>query len=513
MLEPVLVPLLKGEAKDNILAHPSWGLILDCKDRQNHIYEDLNTWARSATCATASFQKGTTNITTMVGLNNTVSASSVDLTKTVTFPKDGLYRIEIEVYRSASSNGTVSFYDGATLIDDVKQLQYPYAHYERIVYPVRHYASGAHSLKLSLTKFAMVANMYIYPINRYVGGDVDDTDATDVLDVQRIQYTLSGHTDMDTCTIDLALKNEYWNDQNESFMVFGFTDSVTVLMGPTKRELEPVFGGYILGPTPSDDLSSVNLKCTNRFLDLMRRPTYHDFYIGTAPKDAATATQKYMKFSSVYKIIEYLSSTIDYPINDAGIPYSFGMNINFGNIEQFNDVKGFGLNRVYDTNFGYPAPSMKLTPGQIAGPFELVLWTGEQDIAVHNMFNMQYNVSGAGAKYPLEFDLKFTMYKAGDSPADVKDYIVRFTGKTKMANVIGSFTQNKVDTWPSLNFDLKTMFDKFANSTAYNLVKISLVGQISYQQTQKPLCSAIWIDQIYTYNSIELAPQLEIKWS
>ena len=122
------------------------------------------------------------------------------------------------------------------------------------------------------------------------------------------------------------------------------------------------------------------------------------------------------------------------------------------------------------------------------------------------MFNMDYYVSGAGVKYPLQFDLQFTMYQAGQTPDMALNYIVRFTGTGSRSNVIGSFKQDTLHSWPSLNFNLKALFDEFCYSTSYIVTKVSLVGTISSSQVSHPLCSAIWLDQIYSYSDAQQAP-------
>ena len=78
MLEPVLIPIFKDTPKANILQNPGWGVIIDCKDRQNTIYNDLTTWSRSATCITTTQEQGTTNLNQLVGLDATSAASTVD---------------------------------------------------------------------------------------------------------------------------------------------------------------------------------------------------------------------------------------------------------------------------------------------------------------------------------------------------------------------------------------------------------------------------------------------------
>ncbi len=103
------------------------GLIIDCKDRQNRIAQRLTDWDRSAACDVHSW-----NGNIIVGPSAAASApASVDLTKTYNFPSTGLYRMEIRVRKNATSQGTMTLFDGSTQIEESKSLNYKYDHYER----------------------------------------------------------------------------------------------------------------------------------------------------------------------------------------------------------------------------------------------------------------------------------------------------------------------------------------------------------------------------------------------
>ena len=148
MLSPYLVPIFQDAAPAQILQAPEWGLILDCKDRQNRMASHLNGWDRSATCDVHSW-----NGSTIIGPSAAASApASVDLTKTINFPSTGLYRIEIRVRKSPTTNGTMTLFDGSTQIEESKCLKSKSDHYERVIYGTRKFNSGNHNLKLTLTK-------------------------------------------------------------------------------------------------------------------------------------------------------------------------------------------------------------------------------------------------------------------------------------------------------------------------------------------------------------------------
>lgn len=157
MLSPYLIPIYQDAAPAQILEAPEWGLIIDCKDRQNRIAQRLTDWDRSAACDVHSW-----NGNIIVGPSAAASApASVDLTKTYNFPSTGLYRMEIRVRKNATSQGTMTLFDGSTQIEESKSLNYKYDHYERIIYGTRKYNAGIHNLKLTLTKSCFVESIFI----------------------------------------------------------------------------------------------------------------------------------------------------------------------------------------------------------------------------------------------------------------------------------------------------------------------------------------------------------------
>ena len=111
-----------------------------------------------------------------------------------------------------------------------------------VIYATRKYNSGIHNLKLTLTKSAYVESIYIYPIFRYTEEVFLQKIVTGILDVNKIEFTMNAMNELDTCFINMALKNSHWNGLNDSLMVFGFTDSVTLLFGEGKTDLATNLG-------------------------------------------------------------------------------------------------------------------------------------------------------------------------------------------------------------------------------------------------------------------------------
>ena len=91
---------------------------------------------------------------------------------------------------------------------------------------------------------------------------------------------------------------------------------------------------------------------------MYRVPTYHDFAIGLAPASDDTPQNTYLSFSNVFNLVEYLTTTLEYPINPAGIPFDYGMKIDFSTTNQFDDIQPGNFKKAYDTDFGTPKTLM-----------------------------------------------------------------------------------------------------------------------------------------------------------
>lgn len=490
------LPTLRGENYPLSYKNPYWSLIVDVKDGEN-IYDDyLRNWNRSASC-----DVNTWNGSTNVGLSNS-SASTVNLTKNVYFPKDGLYRVELRAPRRPSYGGLITLYDGSTQIEEFKSTWHTWEHYHYFQYGVRWFTKGTHALKINLTKPAYVDSIFIYPITRYEASKDNLIHPGNVrLDVSQIMWTMNAISELDTIDIDTTLKPEYRKPSNDSGWIFDLTDSITLLAGPNRKSMEPIFGGYVLAPIPSDDKKTLTIKGISRFYDLQRQPVYHNFSIGKAPASDDKKTLPYISFSNVQDLVRYLAETAEYGINCAGIPIQFGFYKNMADSGQYDDVQVTGFRKDYDEKFGNPRPSLKLTPGDTAGACECVLWQSDDPTNAVDapIINIDYYRKGAGSRYPLPFDVQITMHKLGETIDDAIDYVVRFSGKDTRSNVIGSVKSKDKATWPCINFNVKEMFDKYAPSSEYNISKVSIISTTTQDMVDHPQCRAVWFDNWYSY--------------
>lgn len=491
------LPTLRGENYPIAYKNPYWSVIVDCKDGANIYADYLRNWERSVAC-----DVNTWNGSTTVGLASNSTNSTVNLTRDVYFPYDGFYRIEIRAPRRPSYGGYITLFDGVTQIEDLKSTWHTWEHYHYFQYASRWFTKGTHTLKVNLTKPAYVDSIFIYPIIRFEGnknGTVHPRNKK--LDVSKITWTMNAISELDTIEIDTALKPEYRTPNNDGGFIFEFTDSITLLAGPNRRNIEPIFGGYVLGPVPSDDKTSLTINGVSRLYDLQRQPVYHNFSIGTAPATDDTKTLPYISFSNVQDLVRYLSETAEYGINSAGIPMQFGFYKNLADPGQFGDIEVTGFRKDLDPGFGNPKPSLKLTPGNVPGLAECVLWQSSDpfDAVTSSIINIDYYRSGSGLRYPLLFDVQITMYRAGETVSDAKDYVVRFTGTDTRSNVIGSVKNTNKGTWPCINFNMKEMFDLYAPSSQYNVTKVSIVSTVTQEQVDHPRCSAVWFDNWYSY--------------
>lgn len=501
MEPPLLLPILSDTPQAPVLRSPEVGVVVDAMDRIHRKGYRLKDWTRSVNCTTTTWQGST-----IVGLQRNSSSTSVDLTKTVKLPRDGLYRIEIRVRRDPTTNGTMTFYDDTTQIGDPISLYHKWAHYERIVYPVRYYEAGSHDFKVTITRPGYVESIFIYPLYRYTGGAFQDIHSTGHMEISNVEFTQNGFTELDILSLETPMKNEYWEGRNDSLLKFGLTDHITLFVGQKKRELQPAFGGYITGPVPSDDGDVLTLNAVSRFMDWNRQPVYHDFAIGTVPAGDGTQTEAYVRFGDVHTLCEYLASTLEYPVNTAGIPTDYGFIQTFSSVEDFNSVYRTGGFRVdYDTTMGVPRPCLRITPDYAHSNSSVVLYhSGDVwDAVDYPIFNTQIYPTGSS---PLTMDLVFTMHKTDETIGDALDYRVRLNGTQTSSRVIGKAVFN-VNTrkWQTIQFNLKDMFDKYSHSSNYYISKVALVGSITTSQVNNR--GAWWVDNVYSFKKEAQAPQ------
>ena len=490
-------PNLATAIPNRILQNPYCAINIHAKDHSNHYRKQLTSWHRSDNCYTANW-----NGRKIIGLHNKNSVASVDLTESLNCQESGYYRIEIRIRKHPDDGGTVTLFDGSTQIEDPISCFDKWEHYEWIQYPVKYYQSGTHDLKISLTKQAFVESIKIEKINKHFW----DTDGTKEpgstpLHISYVDFTQNNINQLGTAKIKTAWKDEYYNTDNDYLPLnIGYTDSITITLGDSASNAIPLFGGYILNPKPNEN--SLELNCIDSLVTLQLQQLYQNFQIGVFTASDDTNKVPYTQFGSINELGRYFTRVCEYGLKDHNIEDEKGYQINFADPNQFNQIQYSGWNIQRDITNGMPAPSMKVTLGDTVGECEITLFNSSYpcDLAVYPMNFLHYYASGVGVRYPLEFDLKFTMYKAGETIDNAQDYIVRFTGKKNYGKpIIGSIKPLLDGTWHEIDENIKSMFDKYAPSTSYNVVKVSMVGEITQEMLDQKKCSAIWIDNPYSY--------------
>jgi len=503
MLKSEFLPILAEAPTMTVINDPYWKVVVEAKDHTVTYRKSLLDWSRNVTCDTA-----TAYGRKVVGLFTKNSNSTAELTQTVNFPETGDYRVEIEAAMGSTDTGGIEFYDGSTLIEDYKSNTHERYHAQRHVYGLREYSSGNHDLKVKLYRQAFVAYITIYKINKYVGSSEDEGIPSDErLDIKKIEFTKNNVNEINKITINCNWKEPFYKTENQnSLMCFDYTDSITVYAGPTRRLAEPIYGGYITAL--SKDENKLTIEGLDRLLDLMRQKIYHNFAIGAAPTSDDTKTLPYTCFGSVYELARYLAETCEYSLKTYLVPYEHGFYLNFGNILDYTAISTSIFKKQLDLDFGMPKPSLKLVLGEETGNayatfFDSVMtW----DAAIYGLFSFDYYASGAGAKYPLEFNVQFTMHKAGQTVADAVNYIIHFSGSPDANNVIGDVKPIRDGMPQQFKVNIKSLFDSFAPSTEYNISKISFVGDVTSDTLMKPRCSSIWIDNMSAYRVINNNP-------
>jgi len=498
-----------------IVQNPFWEVILDCIGHDNHYKKKLTEWDRSAACFIGNY-----NGSEFIGLRNKDSVSSVNLTETRYFPESGYYRIELRMRKHPNEDGFITLYvDDEPITVTRNQVSIPayhqWDHIERVRYPVRWYNKGNHELKVHITRQAFVESIKIEKIDRYTdNSDGDYWPGTGQIDVGYFDFTQNSVNAINTGKLKMAMQDKFWNDEDDPYLPLqpGFIDSITIILGPDRQNAVPIFGGYCLIPNPKDTELTVDF--VDRLLDLQRNMVYHNFSIGTINASNNTQQINYIKMGSVLELLRRLAETQEYAMQTYGVQNDFGFYKNFAGPYDFLDLQPQGWIHHRDPIHGMSPPCLKLTlPHYISSdptPASITLFDdiwAPWDAAEYNMFFMHYYASGVGSRYPIQFNLQFTMHKKGESFLDAENYIVHVTGQDNVANEIGDFELIRDGTWRELTFDLKSLFDKYAPSGEYWITNTSIVGNITQTMIDDKKCSAIWLDNALSYKKSQHSEQ------
>lgn len=490
----VHTPLLR------VFEDPYLRVRVDAADHE-HIYrEELSNWSRSATAYTYTLNKRV-----MVGLHPKNTADTIDLTKTITLPYDGLYRVEISYRAHPTATGGFQLYDGVDKVEDYQPCHDKYTYLAYRTYRPRYMTAGNHTFKVSVDSYATVRDIVITPIIRFEGDNQGNKGRGDRrLDLAGVDFTQNSVAEVNTATIRLPLRDDYFRGYEwYTPYMFDFNDPVTVWLGETPGEVTAAFGGYVVGASYSNP--DLTLNCRDTLLDLERSPLYQNFSIGGAVAEEGS-TRPFTPFPSVYELARYLAVSNLYPLKAYLVPYDFAVNIDYSTISDFNSTNVAVWRKYYDLRNGHPAPSLKLAVGDSTGTATATFPIEEFDAHTYNALSLDYYASGAGSRYPLPWNLIVSMYRAGEDEDDALDYTVQVSNGAG-TRTLTSHTPTLNGEWQRLSIDLRNLFTSKAPSSEYNITGIRLEGGVGESQLTQRRCSTLWIGGLYTYKSINHAPK------
>lgn len=474
------------------------------KDHNNLIIDDVFNFTQSVPCNEQISER-----VRWVGLWNYNSNSTADLTKTFTFPSDGYYQIEVESYCHPRHTGSFQLYDGSTAIEEAKSCQESWSFKRNVIYKPRHYSSGSHTLKFSITTMAWLGRFIITPLIKYEA----DNEGTAYkrsrsIPFSTLEWTENSVNEQNALTLQTRLSPDYWRDYEwYNPLQFDLTDIITLYGGEKRRTSQPLFGGYITGYS-IDNEGGLELRAIDRLWDLDRTPIYQNFSIGGASAPAGS-TRPFTDFPSVYELSRFLGTTGRHSINTYNVPYEYGLYIDFSNSTDYNRVSTTGgYTKYWDTKLG---PSLRVNIANTTGTSTAVLFDDQNnpyDAYDYGMFGFNYYASGASSRYPLEFNLHLNMHREGESVSSATDYTIYFTDTAiSESNVIGSVNPTFTGAWNRFNINLKDWFDRHCPSTEYNISKVWIEGTVTDEMLHRRKCSSIYLTRIIGYKEINHAPK------
>lgn len=489
-----------------VVEDPYMEVLIRAKDHTNIYSEELKSWT-SSVAVDISQWRGSYK----VGLHPKKGSSSVNLTRTLTVNDAGDYLILIRAIAGPKDkNGKITLTIDGTQIDS--QSSYcTWTNWRQYSYGFVHLSSGNHNFIINITKNSFVNRIYLYKMDSY---STESNHGNNRLDINSIEFTNNSVNEVNVATLEVAMNPDWYVPEKNYYsnMVFDYTDHITILLGDDRKTARPMFGGYLSSINPPDDPSLLDIKFMDRLMDLHRKPVYQNFTLATKSKSNENSEWPHINFSNVNELVRYLIKTNEYPINDYRIEYDYGFYLNFGDIDDFNQVICNGFEKVWDQKTGHPPPCLMLKYGKlrlnscagiISGAVDAVLFdqaTAPFDAAYHSILSFNYQASGISCTYPVEFHVAVTMYREGETPDQAVEYIINFTGKKGESNIIGKVNPVLNGKFQTFKFDLNKAFDKHAPSSAYYVTKIRFKDTYTATQLKDRINSAMWIDNACTYH-------------
>ena len=440
------------------------------------------------------------------------SNASMTFTKAVTIPAEGYYLVELMINKNTKASKSVNVdlsVDDTSIFNDTGFREWDDRGVVLKCSP-QYWQAGTKSFVLTLPKFVQGGWIKVSQITRYEGGKEVSGPSETRLDLISAEFTKNGVNDLDYLKLVIAMKDDYWTEElGSNPMAFDLGDSITLTAGQDRFSTAPVFGGYVLGWELNDDATELTLHCIDRLWDLSRNTVWRNFYIGTPPTTTNTGSFNYTQFPSVNAIARYLSTSL-YAIDYSSVTKEYILYNSFSDPTDITGMINYGFDLKLETSFGHPGTCMRLIPVQVG--VNSLTWYSDTantwDATIYNTFSFDYFASGAGVKYPLQFNIEIDMCKDGQDSTSAVTYVIPFNGPTPTNSklVLDTPTVMLNGQWQRYTIDLDKAFDKIAPSSHYYICAIRLTGQQPVNTVLDRRCSSLYIDQIMGYGSYTKAP-------
>jgi hypothetical protein len=493
--QPTLFPVPDVAYTDN----PYVKVEIQRRDPTNIYRSPCIYWDRSSTNLFQEKYKGSE----IVGLHPGRSLTSATLEKDIPIDKAGWYWILLRVVKTpGSTTQTIGLSIDGDLLQNIRTYA-KWEYYRFLDFGYVYLTAGTHTFLSSLSgKRTWVDHLLMYRLEYFSS---DELDSEHRLDWKSIEFTENCLGDLNSAEIALPLR-EIWNDPNANIYsrkYFDFGDILNIIVGSSNEwsNAHVKFGGYVLGCDVSDDSSELIINGVDRLIDLYRRPSYTNYYINLSPTSDETYTFPVRKFATVFEAIRSASETCEYGPLNYGIDYPYSLDLDFRLLEDYEKTSAIGFDSTYSPTMG-----IRLGYGKSTGACSLILFDDEYgpiDASVEDILCLKYLAAGESCTVNnrMQFNIKVTMYKNGESTADAKTYTILFTGKSGDTNIIGQALPVFDGNDQLVKFDWNEAFDDYAPSSHYYVTKIEVTDTATSSQISRRERSNVYIQGLITYDS------------
>lgn len=430
---------------------------------------------------------------TLSGLKSSSGYSNVTFSQYVTLPENSLYHVYIRMRKGPKNSGYVRLYVDGVQVDKNIYSKTKHEHWEMADLGYQYFKAGNRYVEIIVDKGCFIESIYFYKIRNFSNFNIR-TDEKLVFD--ELDFTQNTITTPNVASVRIPLLDSYFDENNpNSTLKFDLFDEITIYTGQDRKDIKPMFGGYVTGHNIGEE--EIEINCMDRMLDLDLMPLLMNFAINTKGNSDTTYRLPFFNATTIHGVAEYIASTSEYPINTSGIFYPVAFMINFSNDADFN-LPCDRFTKRKDAKIGSPAPSLALGVGTVPGFAQMVFYEDRSDpydATRYDLINFKYK---AANKYPPEINFGITMHTAEQTINDAKEYTIKFTGKNVGSNLIGSVKPVLDNNWHIARINIESLFDNYVPSSNYYVSKVRIFDNLTTSQVKpdRRKYSLMYLDSI-----------------